>query len=72
MDLHPEPRVQVRSTRGRLFQRQKLNTEHEERWYLEMLQLPSVIIQLPPLVFNLRLFLPFLLFQHGLKAINNL
>lgn len=29
--------------------------------YLEMLELPSVIIQLSPLVFNLCLLLPFLL-----------
>lgn len=35
-----------------------------ERVYLEMLELPSVIIQLPPLVFNLCLFLPLLLLQH--------
>lgn len=29
--------------------------------YLEMLELPSVIVQLPPLVLDLRLFLPLLL-----------
>lgn len=31
--------------------------------YLEMLELPPVIVQLPPLVFNLCLFLPLLLLQ---------
>lgn len=32
--------------------------------YLEMLELPSVIVQLPPLVLDLCLFLPLILHQH--------
>lgn len=38
-------------------------THAEESLYLEMLELPSVIVQLPPLVFNLCLSLPLLLLQ---------
>lgn len=42
--------------------------------YLEMLELPSVIIQLPPLVLNLSLLLPFLLLprRHIFEVIQRL